>query len=360
VPSLELHTAIGRAQVGLLADVAEPSARAGEIVLLTSGTSGFSCGCVFTVDALLRNAARHAESVGQGPEDVVLVSLPLHFSYAMVAQALATLATGGRLVVSGPPFHVGSYLDALESYGVTVSSLTPSLVRPLLQSSPAIPSRLRVLTVGGDVLPAEQVEDLLRRRPGGELYLTYGLTQAGPRVSTLAAHREPPSRHTSVGLPLRGTRVWLEDVGAEVAGAQLFVASDTVMHRRLGLSEGRRDEAMPSPGVVATGDLFEQDAEGYLYFRGRLSDFIVRRGEKICLAAVRRVASELPGVAAARTHVVEREHDGVDYFLTLLTEGATSLGVDDYGAILRRRLCRSELPSGIEIVRESGDRLPYK
>jgi len=45
--------------------------------------------------------------------------------------------------------------------------------------------------VGGDSLAPEHVADLLRARPGRELYLTYGLTQAGARVSTLSAHAEP-------------------------------------------------------------------------------------------------------------------------------------------------------------------------
>jgi acyl-CoA synthetase (AMP-forming)/AMP-acid ligase II len=359
IAGLKEHTSIGRSQVGLLSENGRPAACAGEAILMTSGTSGLACGCVFGLDALFRNAERHAESIAQRPDDIVLVSLPLHFSYALVAQALATFARGGQLVISGPPFHVGAYIQALDAYRCTISSLTPSLARALLRNGAELPESLRVMTVGGDALSPPHVEALLTLRPGRELYLTYGLTQAGPRVSTLAAHQEPPRRHESVGLPLAETRVWLEPVG-DGCGKQLFVSSDTVMLRRIGMAEGRAGNDLPAAGTLATGDLFDIDANGYLYFRGRLSDFVVRRGEKICLAAVRRIAGELPHVETVKTHVVTREHDDVDYFLTLVTSGEPRLGSEDYTLLLRKRLCRSELPNGLEIVRETRGRIGYK
>ena len=60
--------------------------------------------------------------------------------------------------------------------------------------------------MGGDALAPELVARLVELRKGKEVYITYGLTQAGPRVSTLAAHAEPASRFASVGLPHEGTR----------------------------------------------------------------------------------------------------------------------------------------------------------
>ncbi|MFW6106872.1 MAG: AMP-binding protein, partial [bacterium] len=194
-------------QVATFARDTKPNATPGEVILLTSGTTGFASGCVFTLEQLLLNAQRHADSIGQREGDIVLLNLPLHYSFALVAQALTTLVMGGRLVVTGPPFHVPSYLEAIDKHGVTISSLTPVLVRSLLQNSTSFPPSLRVLTVGGDVLGRQHVKELLKRRPGRELYLTYGLTQAGPRVSTLAAHREPGRRFESVGLPIAGTHV---------------------------------------------------------------------------------------------------------------------------------------------------------
>ncbi|MFI6520849.1 class I adenylate-forming enzyme family protein [Spirillospora sp. NPDC050679] len=276
---------------------------AGQVLLSTSGTSGMTSACLHGLDALLRNAHRHARAVGMTGGDTVLVNLPLYYSYAMVAQVLAAYVTGARLVVSGPPFSVPDYRRALTDHGVTQSSITPTIARrlPVGGEGPPLPRGLRVLTVGGDQLPAAAVASLLAARPDGELYLTYGLTEAGPRVATLAAHAEPAHRHSSVGLPLPGVRTWLRQSDDEGCG-ELMVESDTVLLRKIGAAPAA-GRALVRPGVVATGDVFRIDEDGYLHFRGRLSDFVMIRGEKVSLTGVRQAAQTLPQVTHCRPRV---------------------------------------------------------
>ncbi len=360
-PLVERTEPLGGIETAWLAASAHPTTSEGEVVMLTSGTSGFASGCVTTLDAMLRNAARHADSIGQRADDTVLVSLPLHFSFALVAQALGTLGRGGTLIIAGPPFQPDVYARTIAARGVTVSSLTPIQVRSLLQQGTAFPAGLRVLGVGGDSLAPDHVADLLRRRASdhGELYLTYGLTQAGPRVSTLAAHREPPHRYASVGRPLEGTRVSLADLGDGSGRAELLVSSDTLMRRRIGLVEGRGDD-FREPGTLATGDVFTLDEEGYLYHRGRLAEYLVRGGEKVSLATVRRLATGLPGVLAARTRVVSGE-GGDDFDLTLVV-GATGEGARGgvSGGMRARRVRGGARPWVSEVVDPVGGGGGYK
>jgi len=339
---------IGRLQVAMFPPAPEPAAAPGEVVLLTSGTSGFASGCVFDFDALLLNARRHADSIGQRTDDTVLVSLPLYFSFGLVGQALASLVRGNRLIVSGPPFSAALYEKTLREYGVTVSSLTPVLARSLIHSSASFLSALRVLSVGGDALEPDMVGRLADLRQGGELYLTYGLTQAGPRVSTLAAHEEDASRYSSAGLPMEGTTVFLRPA-CDVSGLkELYVTSDTVMKRPIGYVEGRSHHGLAAPKTVATGDAFEQDGDGYLYFKGRLSDFISRNGEKISLAAVRRIASRLPCVVSARTTVVGCADGGEDFDLELSLSSVPDASLDPR-EMLRGVLRRTEMPRSVRI-----------
>lgn len=360
LPSFARHGRLGRIQTGLFAPSAAPAAEPGEAVLLTSGTSGTPSGCVFGLDALARNAARHADAIGQRADDMVLVSLPLHFSFALVAQAIASLIRGSRLVIAGPPFHPPSFGRAIAEAGITVSSLTPAGVRAVLRAPGCGPTRLRVLTVGGDALPPEVAGRLLDCGFARELYLTYGLTQAGPRVSTLAAHREPAALRASVGLPLPHTHVHLERIADGSGRTELLVRSDTLMRRRIGHVEGRAGSEWRAPNLLATGDVFEQDSSGYLYFRGRLGDFIVRAGEKICLASVRREAAALPHVVRARTERIAREDGDADFDLTLVMDGGARPDPHALRAALRRVLCRSEMPRRICAVPESGAHEGYK
>src|SRR5262249_12876591 len=111
VGAVALHGDLGAGRVervGLVEAALFPPAAAppppGGVVVLPWAAGGWARGCVTPVGALARNALRHADAIGQRPGDTVLVSLPLHFSYALVAQSIATLLRGGRLVIAGPPF----------------------------------------------------------------------------------------------------------------------------------------------------------------------------------------------------------------------------------------------------------------
>ncbi|WP_216586934.1 class I adenylate-forming enzyme family protein [Streptomyces brasiliscabiei] len=365
------HTLGGIARFAALPHPDTHAQRPGEIILLTSGTSGVFSGCLHHVDSLLRNAARHAGSIGQTADDTTLINLPMHYSYAFVAQLLGTLVSGGRTVISGPPFTPANYRRTIEEHGVTVSSLTPALVETWRRTGRPLPAPLRRLTVGGDAFEAASVADLLAHNPGLELYLTYGLTEAGPRVSTLAAHREPPRRHPSVGLPLPGVEVRLrtEQPGERIG--ELIVETDTAMLRRVGRRQtdtgpensetdtgpGDSGPAPDSAGTTAatresvrtairTGDLFERDDDGYLYFRGRRPSFVMSRGEKVSLRSVCEIAESLPDVQGAQAWTHENDAGEVVFTLDVY---CADTSVDDQE--IRRRLAkvllRSEQPDRV-------------
>jgi acyl-CoA synthetase (AMP-forming)/AMP-acid ligase II len=271
-----------------------------QVILLTSGTSGMATGCLHDLSALLANARMHAESVGLRPADTVLATLPMYYSFALVAQVLACLQTGTSLVVAGPPFSADSYLDSVDRHRVTFSSLTPLLVDRLLAEGSHLPAPLRALSVGGQALSAAHVTALRERNPALELFLTYGLTEAGPRVSTLAAHREAPHRYASAGQPVRGVRLALRDAGRGALEQEVLVTSPTVYRKRVGAEVGQEAKrgSLLEPQTLATGDLGYIE-DGYLYLRGRTSDFAVVRGEKVFLPSVRATAEALPGVVRA-------------------------------------------------------------
>ena len=303
-----------------------------QAVLLTSGTSGIATGCLHDVAALLRNARRHAAAVGLGASDRVLITLPMYYSFALVAQLLGSLVTGATPIVSGPPFTVGEFVEMLGREGVTHTSLTPVLVSALLDAGVALPAGLRALTVGGQSLDPERIAGLLSRHRWLELYVTYGLTQAGPRVSTLAAHREPPHRHRSVGVPMDGVRLSVRDVGRGPREQEVLVHSDTVFRKRVGNPSPRPGDELVGESVLATGDLGHLDEDGYLYITGRLSDFVEVRGEKVSLASLRTIARSLPGVVAATaTH-----HADEDVLAMGLHVRPAPGGIDE--AALRQRL----------------------
>ena len=320
----------------------------GDLVLLTSGTSGFSSGCVFSFDSLLRNAALHNESIGLTRKDTCLVVLPLSFSFAFVAQVLGSFLAGSELFVAPQPFSAKQFIEIVDRCEITATSLTPYLVKLILMSSQGFPSRLRVMTVGGDQLSRSQAEALLRARPGKELFLTYGLTEAGPRVTTLRAHAEPTSRWSSVGRPLPGITTWLENCWNGDAGL-LRVRTPTAASVRIGIVDTPDGTHLANgTNVVQTGDIFRIDQDGYHYFLGRSSDFIIQSGEKLCLASIRRLAEGIRSVAKARTAVLSDGNGGDKYRLILYTDGAGSVTLEGGIREFLSRLRPSERPVSID------------
>jgi len=99
----ESYTHIGHLHIALLKAPPEPTAAPGELVLMTSGTSGFPrLRLRFRGDSAQRQAPRGCDC--QRADDTVLLNLPLYFSFALSSQALGSLTRGNRLIISGPPF----------------------------------------------------------------------------------------------------------------------------------------------------------------------------------------------------------------------------------------------------------------
>lgn len=312
----------------------------GEAVILTSGTSGVATGCVHNVAAMLRNGRKHMDATNQGPSDVVLVSLPVHYSFALVAQVFGCLAVGADATFDGPPFTVPRYCSTVTDRGVTTSSLTPRLIASLIAEGGQLPAALRRLTIGGQPVEVPDLRTLLRRAPDKEIYVTYGLTQAGPRVSTLAAHAEPPGKLGSVGIPLPGVQVSV-DSSAGMDRPEVCVSSDTLCVGTLG---GR-----PHPGgrVLRTGDYGWIDDDGYLVIRGRLRDVVEVAGEKVMLSDLSAIARRLPGVRAA-TFSVSGEGGPLD--LLVETEPDALIAPDEFRRQLAALLRPVERPDKITIA----------
>ena len=121
---------------------------------------------------------------------------------------------------------------------------------------------------------------------------------------------------------------------------ELVVAADTVMIAKVGATGP--DWSLVAPGVVATGDLFHIDDDGYLHFKGRLSDFIVVRGEKVSLHAVRQYVQSLPGVIRCATTVDDDSSDATAFDLSVELADADEDGTS--GRRIRQALGAFLLP----------------
>ncbi len=139
-------------------------------------------------------------------------------------------------------------------------------------------------------------------------------------------------------------------------------------------AERLRPGRWPWERVLATGDLFRQDDEGYLYFVGRRDDILKSRGEKVAPREVEAVLHAADGVrmaavigvpdrllgqaivayvvphdgatltpAALRRHCAERLED---YMVPARVELRDALPTTPNGKVDRRALAQTAAPAG--------------
>jgi long-chain acyl-CoA synthetase len=281
----------------VVCDRTVPSYEPYDVLMLTTGTSGWQTACVHTVESLVCNASMTNKTLNITAADRQLVVLPMYHSYGLVTQSIGAIISGCELKIDGPPFNANRFADLIGKEDISICGITPTIARDLLRRKTVLPP-LRSMSIGGDRVSPEEVMSLLSKPFINELYITYGLTEAGPRVSVLPAHSAPVETYDSVGMPFGGVSTRIEMPAADGVG-QLLVKTPSVCRRKVG---GRiLRQPFTSDGFLETGDLFTKDAAGYLRYVARRADILIINGEKLNTRSIDLVAELHPDVEFART-----------------------------------------------------------
>jgi long-chain acyl-CoA synthetase len=287
---------IGRFNV-VVCNRTAPSYEPFDVLMLTTGTSGWQTACVHTVESLVCNASMTNKALNITATDKQLVVLPMYHSYGLVTQSIGSIISGCELKIDGPPFNANRFADLIRHEHISICGITPTIARDLLRRGTALPP-LRSMSIGGDRVSPEEVTTFLSKPFINELYITYGLTEAGPRVSVLPAHIAPVLTYDSVGMPFSGISIRIETPDANGVG-QLLVKTPSVCRRKVGGLVLR--QPFTSDGFLETGDLFTKDADGYLRYVARKADVLIVKGEKLNTRSIDLVAELHPDVEFART-----------------------------------------------------------
>lgn len=333
-------------------------------IVYTSGSTGRPKGVTLTHANMTFAAGAIVAYLEMGADDRVLCVVPLSFDYGLY-QLLMCVRVGATLILEKGFAFPGRVLDLLDRERVTGFPGVPTIFQVLTAAGGGDPvvhdlPHLRFITNTAAALAPATIDALRAAFPDAQVYSMYGLTEC-KRVAWL-----PPAqldtRPDSVGIPIPGTEAWIEDDdGRRVAPGEvgeLVVRGAHVMqgywNDPQATAERLRPGRWPWERVLATGDLFRTDEEGFLYFVGRRDDIIKSRGEKVAPREVEAVLHALDGV---RTAAVVGAPD------RLLGEAIVAYVVPHEGAELRpaalRRVCAERLEDYMVPARvELRDTLP--
>jgi acyl-CoA synthetase (AMP-forming)/AMP-acid ligase II len=212
-------------------------------------------------------------------------------------------------------------------------------------------SSVRRCLGSSDTLPPDLLDGILSRFDA-EVYVTYGLTEAGCILTFSRLTRADRSKIASVGTPhplvdVRvvgpdGERLPIGEVGEVVA------SGDTLMNEYWAMPD-RTAEALRD-GWLHTGDQGRFDADGCLYIAGRIKDMIVSGGEKIYPLEVERLVKQHPSVAdCALVGVPDREW-GESVLAVVVPRPRAKVEADELRAFVRGRLAGYKTPRYVEVV----------
>jgi long-chain acyl-CoA synthetase len=275
-------------------------------LIYTSGTTGDPKGVMSDHGNTVFAASSIIGYLRNVEDDVVIDVLPLSFDYGLY-QLLMTFKFGGRLILEKGFTYPAAILKQIEQERVTGFPGVPTIFALMVQMDLSLfdLTSLRYITNTAAALPPNHILEIRRKFPWATLYSMYGLTET---KRTLYLPPELLERKPgSVGIAIPGTEVWLEDEAGNRLGpgqvGELVVRGRHVMRGYWEAPEttAARYRPGPIPGerLCYSGDLFQMDEDGCMYFVGRKDDIIKSRGEKVAPKEVENALYSLKGVLEA-------------------------------------------------------------
>jgi acyl-CoA ligase (AMP-forming) (exosortase A-associated) len=263
------------------------------MIIYTSGSTGKPKGVMLSHRNILAGARSVARYLSLREDDRLLSVLPYSFDYGL--NQLTTMMLVGGTVVHQPIFMAAEIAHALEMHEITGLAAVPPLwnqIVRLLDESPRLFPKLRMITNSGGKIPQTILERMPVVFPNVDVVLMYGLTEAF-RSTYLAPHKFA-KKTGAIGRAIPGAEVYVIKHGCGIAGpgeqGELVHRGPLVSMGYWGKPEITREKIRPCPElhsligdepVVFSGDIVRVDEDGDLWFVSRNDAMIKTSGFRL-------------------------------------------------------------------------------
>jgi O-succinylbenzoic acid--CoA ligase len=339
---------IAQAEIDLRASVELSAVHS---IVYTSGTTGRPKGAMLTYGNHWWSALGSALNLGTQPDDRWLACMPL-FHVGGMAILLRAVIYGITAIIQ-PNFDPAAVNRAIDEEGVTIVSVVATMLQRMLaeRGEQPYPAAFRCALLGGGPAPRPLLEECARR--GLPVVQTYGLTETGSQVATLAPC-DALAKLGSAGKPLYPNELRILD--AEGHDAAPGEAGEIVVRGPV-VTAGYADrpeetERAIRDGWLHTGDLGYLDDDGYLYVLDRRTDLIVCGGENVYPAEVEAVLLAHSAVEEACVVGVADGEWGQRVVASVHLANGTMPDVAELASFCRARLAGYKVPRDIRFVDE--------
>lgn len=291
--------------------------------------------------------------LGMTERDLVLPVPKLFFGYARDLTTLFNFGVGGTGLVFPDRATPSRMFELIERHSPTILVQVPTMMRAML-AEPGADARdlssLRLVVSSGEALPAELHErwlgtfgvEVIEGIGSSELYHIY--------VSNRPGH----VRVGSTGLVVDGYVAQLLDAdGREVPcgePGELWVGGESAA--LLYWDDHEKSKRTFSGDTVRTGDLFMQDPDGFLFYRGRADDLMKVGGIWVAPLEIETCVREHPDISDCA--VIARDIDGLLAPVVYVVPDGSSDALDEAAVIdfVRSRLSPHKAPRAVAFVPE--------
>ena len=294
-------------------------------IIHTSGSSGKPKGALLTNAQLVESALSHVAYMRLTQADRFYMTSPMFHALGCIGSALASMTAGSALVFHGTA-RCDSLLPILKAEQCTVLSSVPTVYLRILELAGGDGSwkgqiPLRLCITAGAPCPVKVFEGLRKAFGVEEVLTMYGMTEAGPGISSTSITSLDQAEHPGGSELWPGVNVQIRALGGpERAADSSESGSERVKAERRVLEPGEIGEicvesfgvmqcyyknpqetakALDRNGWLRTGDMGYLSPEGKLFLTGRYKDLIIRGGENISPGEVEEFLRKNPQVEDA-------------------------------------------------------------
>ncbi|CAN1813495.1 4-coumarate--CoA ligase 2 [Linum perenne] len=290
----------------------------------SSGTTGLPKGVMLTHKGLVTSVAQQVD--GENPnlyftsDDVILCVLPMFHIYALNSIMLCGLRVGAAILIM-PKFEIGTLLELIQRYRVTIAPMVPPVVLAIAKSSETEKydlSSIRMLKSGAAPLGKELEDAVGAKFPNARLGQGYGMTEAGPVLSMCLAFAKEPFE------------IKAGSCGTVVRNAEMKIVDPETGY----LNDPESTSAtIDKQGWLHTGDIGFIDDDDELFIVDRLKEIIKYKGFQVAPAELEALLLAHPEIDDAAVVGIKDEQAGetpVAFVVKSASSELTEDGIKQY------------------------------